>query len=212
MYRRTCLDTPAWQPIAPTRRRLLASSVSVVLVAGLGSACAAATGSGSSGGPPGQGGGRALPVPRTVEYWSQYGGGVQLETQRILLQRYQELNPGVTVNTAVAPMVQNVPEKTVAAIASGAPPDAGIFDRFLIATFAVKDTFVDLTDRAKQDGVGEKDYYPFAWREAGYKGKLYALPNQTGIRGVFLNRAHLRDAGLSPEQLPRSLTELDQLA
>jgi multiple sugar transport system substrate-binding protein len=201
------------QPVQSRRRALAAGAAGALVVTAFGSACAGAAGSGAgSSGQDQRGGGRALPVPRTVEYWSQYGGGVQLETQQKLVQRYQELNPGVTVNTAVAPMVQNVPEKTVAAIASGAPPDAAIFDRFLIATFAVKDTFVDLTGHAKQDGIGEKDYYPFAWREAGYKGKVYALPNQTGIRGVFLNRTHLREAGLAPEQLPRTLTDLDQLA
>src|SRR5437870_1239577 len=81
----------------------------------------------------------SLPVPRMVEYWSQYGSGISLDTQNQLLTRYQQLNPGVTVNTAVAPHVQNVPEKTLAAIASGAPPDVGVFDRFVIASFAVKD-------------------------------------------------------------------------
>jgi multiple sugar transport system substrate-binding protein len=147
-----------------------------------------------------------------VEYWSQYGSGVGLETQTKLLQRYQELNPGVKVNSAVAPMVQNVPEKTVAAIAAGAPPDAAVFDRFLIAAFAVRDTFTPLTDRAKRDGYGEKDYYPFAWREAGYRAHVYALPYQTGIRALCLNRTHLREAGLPPDYLPRTLTEMDQQA
>src|SRR5215213_8494167 len=49
---------------------------------------------------------KPLPVPRTVEFWTQWGA-IQLETQTKLLQRYQQANPGVTVNTATAPMVQN---------------------------------------------------------------------------------------------------------
>jgi multiple sugar transport system substrate-binding protein len=107
--------------------------------------------------------------------------------------------------------VRNVPEKTVAAVAAGTPPDVGIFDRFLIASFAVKQTFLPLTDRARRDGISSAEYYPFAWNEAGYKGQLYALPYQTGVRGLFANRGHLREAGLGSE-LPRSLTELDQWA
>lgn len=155
---------------------------------------------------------RTLSTPRTVEYWSTSGGGVTLQTQERLIERYQQLNPGVTVTTAVAPAVQSVPEKTIAAVAAGTPPDAANFDRFLIATFAVKKTFVPLADRARQDGIEANDYYPFAWKEAGYRGQLYALPYQTGIRALFANRAHLREAGLAADQVPRALTELDQLA
>ena len=176
---------------------------------------ACASGGASSAGTGGGGGGtaaKALPVPRTVEYWSQWGGGVQQEAQGKLLARYHELNPGVTVNTAVAPMVNGAPEKTLTAIASGSPPDVGIFDRFVIASFVAKDTFTVLSDRAKQDGISEKDYYPFAWNEGSYRGKLYALPFQTGLRGLYVNSGHLREAGLRPDQLPKSLTELDQLA
>jgi multiple sugar transport system substrate-binding protein len=173
---------------------------------------ACAGGGNASKGPAGQGPAPALPVPRTVEYWSQYGSGVSLDTQNQLLARYQQMNPGVTVNTAVAPQVNNVPEKTLAAIASGSPPDVAIFDRFVIASFAVKQTFTPLTDRAKRDGISEKDYYPFAWGEANYKGQLNALPYQTGIRGVFVNKQHLREAGIGEGQLPKTLTEMDQLA
>jgi multiple sugar transport system substrate-binding protein len=146
-----------------------------------------------------------------VEFWSSAGGGVTLQAQEQLLARYGEANPGVTVNTAVAPQVRNVPEKTVAAVAAGTPPDAAIFDRFLIASFAVKQTFLPLTDRAKRDGVESGAYYPFAWKEAGYRGQLYALPYQTGVRGLFANRTHLREAGLGTG-LPRTMTEVDQWA
>ena len=58
----------------------------------------------------------------------------------------------------------------------------------------------------------QERHYPFAWNEAGYRGRLYALPFQTGIRGLYANVAHLREAGLRPDQPPRTMTELDQLA
>jgi multiple sugar transport system substrate-binding protein len=82
----------------------------------------------------------------------------------------------------------------------------------VIASFVAKDAFTPLNDLARRDGVTEKDYYPFAWNEAGYRGRLYALPFQTGIRGLYANVGHLREAGLRPDQLPKTLTELDQLA
>src|SRR6266542_314726 len=190
-------------------RRWLVSSAAVL--AGVGAAACASGGSGTGTTGASNAAAKSLPTPRTVEPWTQWSN-VQLDTQTKLLQRYQQLNPGVTVNTATAPMVSGAPEKTLTAIASGAPPDVGIFDRFVIASFVAKDTFSPLTDLAKRDGVTEKDYYPFAWNEASYKGKLYALPFQTGIRGLYVNVAHLRDAGQRADQLPKTLTELDQLA
>lgn len=154
----------------------------------------------------------ALPVPRTVEYWSQQAAGVGLDTQTKLIERYQSLNPGVTVSTAVAKHVNTIPEKTVAAVAAGTPPDAAVFDRFMIASFAVRDTFTPLTDLARRDAITGKDYYPFAWNEAQFRGKLYALPFQTGLRALYYNRTHLQEAGLDPDTPPKSLDELDQWA
>jgi multiple sugar transport system substrate-binding protein len=196
-------------------RRWIISAGGAALAGVVAAACASSssgTGSGPDAGSAAGAGGQALPAPRAVELWSQWGAGVQLDSQTKLLQHYQQLNPGVTVNTAVAPMVSGAPEKTLTAIASGAPPDVGIFDRFVIAAFVAKDTFTPLTDLAKRDSVTDKDYYPFAWNEASYKSKLYALPFQTGIRGLFVNSGHLREAGLRPDQLPKTLTEMDQLA
>src|SRR5687768_128085 len=191
---------------APSRRRLFAAGAAV-LGSGSAAACALGGASGAS-----QSAAKSLPTPRSVELWSQWGGPPTLDAQTKLVARYQELNPGVTVTTAVAPMVSGAPEKTITATAAGSPPDVGVFDRFVIASFVSKDAFTPLTELAKRDNVLEKDFYPFAWNEASYKGKLYAVPFQTGIRGLFVNLAHLRDVGVRPDQLPKTLTEMDQLA
>ena len=83
-----------------SRRRALGGAAALAGAAG--AACAGGT-TGTTGTAGSSGAGaRTLPVPRTVEYWSQWGAGVQLDTQTALLGRYQQLNPGVTVSTAVA--------------------------------------------------------------------------------------------------------------
>ena len=38
------------------------------------------------------------------------------------------------------------------------------------------------------------------------------MPFQTGVRALFVSRQHLREAGLADGQVPKTLTELDQLA
>ncbi|MER3404311.1 MAG: hypothetical protein C4289_03350, partial [Chloroflexota bacterium] len=70
-------------------------------------------------------------------------------------------------------------DKLTAAIAGGTPPDVVDFDRFQVPAWAAKSAFMELTDLAKRDNIKESDYFPFAWREASYHGRLYALPWDT---------------------------------
>ena len=182
--------------------------------AGAGAALAACapsgTGRGTGQGDRAAGPAPALPVPRTVEYWSRFGSGLQQEAQTAQAQRYAAANPGVTVNLAA--MTDNIHEKTVAAVAAGTPPDVSNYDRFVIASYAVRGTFADLSALARRDRITGQEYYPAAWNEATFRGKLYALPYQTGVRALYFNRTHLQQAGIGADQAPKSLPELDQWA
>jgi ABC-type glycerol-3-phosphate transport system substrate-binding protein len=49
-------------------------------------------------------------------------------------------------------------------------------------------------------------------KEATYKGKLYAMPQDTGIRGLFWNVAQLQQAGLDAKLGPQSWDDLNHYA
>jgi multiple sugar transport system substrate-binding protein len=70
------------------------------------------------------------------------------------------------------------------------------FDRFIVAQFAAQDFLTDLTDLATKAGVKQDDYFPFAWEEANYKGKLYALPYGTGGVVMYVNTSLFDAAGV----------------
>lgn len=55
-------------------------------------------------------------------------------------------------------------------------------------------------------------YYSFAWEEANYEGRLYALPHDTDDRALYYNKKVFREAGLDPEKPPKTIAEMDAMA
>ena len=103
-------------------------------------------------------------------------------------------------------------EKLLAAIAGGNPPDVAYFDRFEVGSWAAQGSLTDLTEDADQDNIEDNDYYEYAINEAKYEGKLYGLPMDTDARLLFYNKDHFKEAGLDPENPPKKIAELEEVA
>jgi multiple sugar transport system permease protein len=109
------------------------------------------------------------------------------------------------------------PQKLSTAVAGGVPPDLVRQDRFTVGDWASRDAFQPLDDliardRRKPDGIRKDEYYPSTWNEAVFKGKVYAVPNQTDDRCLYYNRALFRKAGLDPNKPPQTWEELKDVA
>src|SRR5262249_31801246 len=66
------------------------------------------------------------------------------------------------------------------------------------------------TDKNDPDGIHADDYYPAAWQEAAYKGRVYAIPTGIDDRMLFYNRKMFRDNGIAAP--PQSWDELLDVA
>ncbi len=111
------------------------------------------------------------------------------------------------------------PQKLMTSIVGNVAPDVIVQDRFSIADWASRGAFRPLNDFLFRDkGVADcptpQQYYPAAWDEASYEGKVYGIP--TGAddrvmvynRGIFRQEADaLRKAGLDPDRPPRTWSE-----
>jgi len=92
------------------------------------------------------------------------------------------------------------PQKLMCGIAGGSPPDVIYQDRFAVGGWAARDAFLPLDPYlAKSSVIRKEDFYPAAWDEACYKGKVYAIPIGTDDRALYYNRDHLKAAGLVDE-------------
>lgn len=150
----------------------------------------------------------------TVDFWIQWGGDFQKDYQKYVVDVFEKQNPNIKVKVTFVETTgqTQASDKLLTAIAGGTGPDVAQFDRFLIGSWAAKDSLTDLTSMAAADGVKAEDYYPALWKEGVYKGKVYCLPWGTDNRAMFYNKDLMKQAGLDPEKPPKTIPELDAAA
>lgn len=137
----------------------------------------------------------------------------EMAGQRAQVAEFERRHPGVQVSVLSMGAGNMNPQKLMTAIVGKTPPDVINQDRFTIGDWASRDTFIDLTrlinrDRSKPNGIRPEDYYVPCWKEACYKGKVYAIPNSTDDRYLFYNKTLFKEAGLDPNRPPRTWKEL----
>lgn len=126
---------------------------------------------------------------------------------------FEKRNPDIKVSLLSMGAGSMNPQKLMTSIVGGVPPDVINQDRFTIGDWASRDAFQPLdhflaAEKRLPDGIHETDYYPAAWKEALYKGKVYAIPTGIDDRMLFYNRQLFREAGLDPNRPPQTWAEL----
>ncbi len=145
-------------------------------------------------------------APITIDWWTQRVG-VNLSEQKVV-DDFNNSQSNIVVQITYKPDYQDL----AASIAAGTPPNTAEFDRFLVASWAAQGKLADLSGRASAADISAGQYWPFAWDEASYKGKLWALPMDTDTRGIFYNVDLFKQVGLDPKHPPRTIDELDNAA
>ena len=130
------------------------------------------------------------------------------------VKEFERRNPGVKVEMLSMGAGGMNPQKLLTAIVGEAPPDIVYQDRFTVADWASRDTLTPLDsfiarDRNLPDGVRKEDYYPAAWNETIFKNKVYGIPTDIDDRVMFYNKKMFREAGLDPENPPKTWSELE---
>ncbi|MGM0879019.1 MAG: ABC transporter substrate-binding protein [Bacillota bacterium] len=145
----------------------------------------------------------------TVTFWHSQTDTTG-EAVEGVIKAFEEKNPDIKINAVyTANQGEGQNEKLLTAVSGGNPPDVAYFDRFEIGSWAAQGSLEDLTDLAEESGVTKETYYPFAWEEASYEGKLYGMPTSTDSRLVYFNKDHFEEAGLDPENPPKTIAELE---
>jgi len=146
-----------------------------------------------------------------IDWWTPRGGQVDLQAEGQAADTFNKSQDKIVVQIVYVPTTAGtqMSEKLLTSIAAGTPPNTSEFDRFVVSSWAAQGALTDLTDRAKTASILAEQFYPFAWEEASYKGKLYAMPQDTDTRGIYYNMALLDKAGVKP---PTNIAELDAAA
>lgn len=145
----------------------------------------------------------------TVTFWHSMTDTTG-EAVEGVIKAFEEKNPDIKINAVyTANQGEGQNEKLLTAVSGGNPPDVAYFDRFEIGSWAAQGSLEDLTELAESSGVTKDMYYPFAWEEASYEGKLYGLPTSTDSRLVYFNVDHFEEVGLDPNNPPKTIAELE---
>ncbi|MBS4178186.1 ABC transporter substrate-binding protein [Lederbergia citrea] len=138
--------------------------------------------------------------------------GIGLEALKALVESFEKAHPDIKVKMVYTEANEGADQKLLTSIAGGNPPDVATFDRFKVGTYAAQGSLTDLTEMAEADGITEDRYYPYAWQEANYDGKLFAIPYSTDARLLYYNKDHFKEVGLDPENPPKTIAELEEAA
>ncbi len=143
-----------------------------------------------------------------ITYWDRHLGH-EHEMRRALIDEFNATNNNIHVR--VLSIGERI-EKVLTAISSGAPPDACGIDSNNMFLLAAQGGFMPLDDFARASGIWEDTFFPSCWRMVHFEGHLWALPVTTDIYALLWNKDIFREAGLDPEQPPRTIEELDAFA
>ncbi len=132
------------------------------------------------------------------------------------LAEYQRRHPDLNIVALSMGAGGMNPQKLMTSIVGHVPPDLVDQDRFTIGDWAARDAFMPLDDFLARDSgpdaIRAADYYPACWKEAIYRGHVYAIPYGTDDRALYWNRTLFREAGLDPNKPPRTWDELLAMA
>lgn len=124
-----------------------------------------------------------------------------------LIARFQEQNPDIDVEV----MVGGNDDRLAVMISTGTAPHVVHFDRYKVAKWAYNGLFAPI-DKMLGDIEPTKAFLRGPLNEALFRGKMYAVPFSTDIRGLFWNKGHLKQAGLDEVNGPQTWQQLNEYA
>lgn len=141
-----------------------------------------------------------------VEYWEKWPGEEGAAMQAVV-DDFNASQDHIFVRKLT---VSRIDQKMMLATAGGVPPDiAGLWAMYL-TSYVENNALTPLDKLAREAGIREANYIPVYWQMCTQKSHLWALPTTPSVTALHWNKKMFREAGLDPEQPPRTLEELEQ--
>ncbi|MEV6154384.1 ABC transporter substrate-binding protein [Nonomuraea sp. NPDC052129] len=177
---------------------------------GLGALVIGATGCGGGGGGPKQAQAPATTAAPTeytgasvsLKFWNGFTGG-DGPVMKKLVDQFNAEHQNIKVSMNVYKW-EDYYAKVPAAVSAGQGPDIGIMHVDSVATNAARQVVLPLDDVANALSLTEADFSPPVWKAGVYKGARYSIPLDVHPLGFFYNKAVMKQAGLDPEQPPKT--------
>lgn len=148
----------------------------------------------------------AAPENRTViRYWEKWTG-FEAEAMRAVVDDFNASQDRIWVEYS---SISQIERRLMLAIAGGVPPDlAGVWAKSL-PVYAENNALTPLDGFAAEHDLDAEHYTEVFWRMGFHRGRLWGLPSTPASVALVWNKKLFAEAGLDPDQPPRTLEELE---
>ncbi len=122
-----------------------------------------------------------------------------------LIEQFEASHPEVEVVWIDLPLSGTL-QKLMASIAAGVAPDLVNLNTEFALVMAQNQALASMSETVPAEAVDR--YFPGLWQATEFEGEVYAVPWYVTTRVIMYNKAIYREAGLDPEQPPRTWEEL----
>lgn len=155
----------------------------------------------------------AAPKNQELNYWYPWGGDSE-KWDKWRIGEFEKANSGYKVNATYVPPDGGISNgKLLAAIAGGNPPDLVVTSDaasgYALSTQGALEPIGTYLDRV---GLKESDIIQSFLPLMKYKGQTYIMPMDSNVNLLYYNVAMFKEAGLDPDNPPKTIEELDKYA
>lgn len=140
-----------------------------------------------------------------LEYWEKWTG----HEKEAITRRVEAFNRSQNKIYVRLLTVSRIDQKMMLATAGRVPPDVVGLWSVNLPSYSENNALLPLDRLAREFGLSEDQYLPVIWKLCNYRGFLWALPSTPSVVALHWNKDVFREAGLDPEQPPRTLAELE---
>ena len=138
-----------------------------------------------------------------VKYWFVTGANEEIPYR---VTQFNKTHDDIVVDATPIPWNEHE-NKVLTSILSGNPPDVvGLIAP--VQQWASRMSLRPLSKLIKEDNFDTTYVFPALWEEVNYEGYVFAIPTQTASYAFFYNKKLFREAGLDPDNPPRTWDEV----
>jgi len=141
-----------------------------------------------------------------IEYWDKWTG-FEEEAMRAVVEDFNASQSRIHVNFS---SVSQINHKLMLATAGGVPPDVSGVYANMIPAYSENNALTPLDSMAAAAHITREQYIDIYWRMCMHRDHLWALPSTPTSIALIWNKKLFREAGLNPDQPPRSIAELEE--
>jgi multiple sugar transport system substrate-binding protein len=150
-----------------------------------------------------------------VSFWYGFGGPLG-ESLEGMIADFNAAHPGIEVTGVSMGQYAALSQKIMAAIAANNPPTlAQVYENwtanFIEAGAIVSlETFIQGPEGFDQEDL--EDIFPVFLEGGRFQGQMWTFPFNKGLPAIYYNKEMFQEAGLDPEQPPRTWDEFREMA